>query len=210
MRVDALSCNKCGAPLQVSETTNYVTCSHCGSRLVVRRNEAAVYTEILSEIKQDTGAILNHTNTLLEQNRQMASQLTRMRLQGELEKLDQEWASTEKAYFASFHEGTKRIPSKQQAKGRVTLSVVVSLLGAFFTLVGVINMLMPRPSGVSLVLGVLILIYGFASYRRAKWDLNYAIAYENVWIMHMKNREAIMYQLRQLDAPPAQLQSQPY
>ena len=47
MELISVSCNHCGAPLEVPPGANYVTCAHCGSRLAVKRTGSAVYTELL-------------------------------------------------------------------------------------------------------------------------------------------------------------------
>ncbi len=47
-----LNCNACGGPLDVHSTANFVTCSHCGSQLAVKRNETVAYTEVLKQVEQ--------------------------------------------------------------------------------------------------------------------------------------------------------------
>jgi DNA-directed RNA polymerase subunit RPC12/RpoP len=110
MHVESLSCGNCGAPLDVQSNINYVTCAHCGSRLVIRRTENSAYTEVLTDIKKDTGEILRHTDTIRRQNRQIASEMTRMRLEGELKELDDRWSASARKWIDAFPRGTTSIP----------------------------------------------------------------------------------------------------
>lgn len=54
MELETLSCNNCGAPLQVPENANFVSCAQCGSQLAVKRNESARYTEVLQRLDTRT------------------------------------------------------------------------------------------------------------------------------------------------------------
>ena len=45
MQVEKISCNSCGAPLEVAETTQFATCRHCGAKLSIQRTDTATFTE---------------------------------------------------------------------------------------------------------------------------------------------------------------------
>lgn len=77
--MDTLSvrCNHCGAPLQVSDATRFVTCQFCHSSLEVKRTESSVFTAEVARIAENTG--------------KMAESLEVIALQNEIEKLDREW-----------------------------------------------------------------------------------------------------------------------
>jgi DNA-directed RNA polymerase subunit RPC12/RpoP len=66
MELISLSCNKCGAPLEVPINANFVTCSYCKSRLAIHSTENAYYTEVLGEIDRKTSKILSKVDTLLD------------------------------------------------------------------------------------------------------------------------------------------------
>jgi hypothetical protein len=70
VKVTALSCGKCGAPLSVPERTQFLTCTFCGSRLEVHREGGAAYTAVLEKLADD---------------------LETVRLQNELERVDREY-----------------------------------------------------------------------------------------------------------------------
>lgn len=76
--MDTLSvrCNHCGAPLQVSGSTRFVTCQFCHSSLEVKRTNTSIFTEEVSKIAENTG--------------KMAESLEVIALQNEIEKLDRE------------------------------------------------------------------------------------------------------------------------
>jgi hypothetical protein len=63
----SLSCNKCGAPLEVPAGTNFLTCSYCKSRLAIHTSGSAFYTEVLEQIDQKTTQILDKVDTLVSQ-----------------------------------------------------------------------------------------------------------------------------------------------
>lgn len=77
METLSVRCNHCGAPLQVSEATRFVTCQFCHSSLEVKRTEGSVFTEEVARIAENTG--------------KMAESLEVITLQNEIEKLDREW-----------------------------------------------------------------------------------------------------------------------
>jgi LSD1 subclass zinc finger protein len=52
--LETLACNNCGAQLQVPSGANYVTCAHCNSQLVVRRDPTVTYTQKLDQIDRRT------------------------------------------------------------------------------------------------------------------------------------------------------------
>lgn len=76
--MDTLSvrCNHCGAPLQVSDATRFVTCQFCHSSLEVKRTESSIFTEEGAKIAANTG--------------KMAESLEVIALQNEIERLDRE------------------------------------------------------------------------------------------------------------------------
>ncbi len=73
----SVRCNHCGAPLQVSDATRFVTCQFCQSSLEVKRTDSSIFTEEVAKIAENTG--------------KMAESLEVIALQNEIEKLDREW-----------------------------------------------------------------------------------------------------------------------
>ena len=77
MEMVSVRCNHCGAPLEVGETTRFVTCQFCDSQLEVKHTESSVFTEEISRIARTT--------------EKMSGKLDVISLQNEIEQLDREW-----------------------------------------------------------------------------------------------------------------------
>jgi len=109
MQLTTLDCNNCGAPLEVSDSTQYVSCGHCGAQLVVRRTSNSAFTEILDEMLQ---------------------RLTRIERQNELVDLEREWEEEKQSYLIQGKNGVSHIPTHFHAG----MSGVVGLFGLFWTI----------------------------------------------------------------------------
>src|SRR4051794_6976316 len=83
--VSTVACNHCGAPLQVGPTTRFVTCTYCGAKLEVHRTATSMYTEVLEQIDQRTA--------------KMAQDLEYIKRQGEIDRLDRDWALRRDSYM---------------------------------------------------------------------------------------------------------------
>ncbi len=75
---ESLNCNNSGTPLEVPAGANYITCTHCGTHLAVRRSESVLYTEKIDQIDQRT--------------QEIAEQVSRLTAQQRLDELDRQWA----------------------------------------------------------------------------------------------------------------------
>ena len=111
METLSVRCNHCGAPLQVSDATRFVTCQFCQSSLEVKRTDSSIFTEEVAKIAENTG--------------KMAESLEVIAIQNEIERLDRE--------------NTPSLAEKStpQAKGAEGLIAVIGLLmmivfGVFF------------------------------------------------------------------------------
>jgi LSD1 subclass zinc finger protein len=109
MKLLSLTCNQCGAPLEVPEGAKFITCTHCSTRLVVQQSGGAAYTETLEAIGQRTEKIADDVETL--------------KLQGELDRLDREWMLEREQYMVRDQHGGRRLP-RRAAAGIVTAIVV--------------------------------------------------------------------------------------
>jgi hypothetical protein len=76
METISVRCNHCGAPLQISDATRFVTCQFCQSSLEVKRTDSSIFTQEVAKIAENTG--------------KMAESLEVIALQNELERLDRE------------------------------------------------------------------------------------------------------------------------
>jgi hypothetical protein len=115
MELVSVSCNHCGAPLEVGDQTRFVTCQFCQNRLAVKHSGSATYTEVIGQIAGNT--------------QQMASNLRVIELQNELERVDREWDSEKGRFCTTNRHGRSSKPSL--AVGVVIL-FMVGAFGVFF------------------------------------------------------------------------------
>jgi hypothetical protein len=77
MKFITLSCNQCGAPLQVSEEAKFATCRFCSAQLAIEYSPGATFTRVLE--------------VLCRQTADTARDLEAVKLHQELEQLDRNW-----------------------------------------------------------------------------------------------------------------------
>jgi DNA-directed RNA polymerase subunit RPC12/RpoP len=113
----ALSCNHCGAPLDLPSSTRFATCAHCGSRLVVSETGGAWVTVVLDELTAKTD--------------RLGGALRELQLRDELERLDAEWA----ARLAN--DDFPAIPVDAERSGRMQggLAILCGFVGLAFAMV---------------------------------------------------------------------------
>lgn len=97
MEVLGLTCNHCGAPLEVPSGTRFITCKYCSSRLEVHQTESAAYTEVVQALTEKTAEIADDLETIKLQNR--------------LEQLDREWAMARERFVTRDKDGSVSEPS---------------------------------------------------------------------------------------------------
>jgi LSD1 subclass zinc finger protein len=93
----SVSCNNCGAPLEVPRGARYLTCNYCNSRLEVHATDSATYTDVLETIQEKTS--------------QMADDLGAIRRQNELEQLDRQWALERQEHLVHGKDGSTSEPA---------------------------------------------------------------------------------------------------
>jgi hypothetical protein len=155
----AVTCNECGAALDVPAGARFVTCTYCGSRLEIHRSGGAAYTEVLDAIEENTERI--------------AEDVGQIRLQNELEQLDREWMMRREQLMVTGRHGSRYVPGKVGALVGAAIAAVfgifwtvaASSMGApgFFPLFGVVFVVVAVAGG----------IYGFTKageYEQAERD----------------------------------------
>jgi hypothetical protein len=103
MQVEKISCNSCGAPLEVAETTQFATCRHCGAKLSIQRTDTATFTEVLEQLAAKTD--------------QLSEQVQSLTGHSELAALDREWQMDRENYMVTRRDGARHIPSEAGAIG---------------------------------------------------------------------------------------------
>jgi DNA-directed RNA polymerase subunit RPC12/RpoP len=177
-----LTCGHCGAGIEVAATSRFATCAHCGARLAIHHAPAASYSEVLQQVRaRSTGT---------------ASDLERVQLQHELEKIDLAWQMRSRRLIADPQEarvGKSPDPSILRA---IALAVLVFAWGLVPLLVAVgphitfdtswvVPLVLPLGTGVSLVL------VGFAGAAASKGKNGPQMAYDRERAEIVRRLEAL-------------------
>jgi hypothetical protein len=182
VQVLSLTCNHCGAPLDVPEAMRFVTCEHCGSRLEVHRTGSAAYTQVLEQIDQRT--------------RNIEQDIEALRLQQELEQLDRDWATKRKGLMDRNGEGQTSVPTALGnvigAMGLGVCGLVWLGIGSFMghAMPGFTGGLQPFFTWIGLGVVVLAVILGISGMGKAS-------AYRNAEILYQQQRAALLARIGQ-------------
>lgn len=148
MELETITCNNCGAPLQVPAGAKFITCNHCQSNLAIHRNDSATYTEKIAQIEEHT--------------QEMASDLAQLRYESELARVDREWERERESYLVRDKEGNSSEPS---AVGSLIGGALATVFGLFW--MGFTSS-MPMAGSFSLFglvfigFGILVAIFGYS------------------------------------------------
>lgn len=110
----AVTCNRCGAALEVPPGTRFLTCTYCGTRLEVHRSGGAAFTEILQSIDQRT--------------EQIAGDVEQIRRQNDLEQIDREWAMRREQLMVTTKHGGRTAPSRIASVFAIVIALVFGSL----------------------------------------------------------------------------------
>ncbi|MEP6774751.1 MAG: hypothetical protein ABJA50_04070 [Chloroflexota bacterium] len=173
MQVETLSCNNCGAMIELPTTANYATCAHCGAHLVVRRGETACYTEVLAQ-----------PEVVGTQKESADAELRRRRIEMAIMTLDQEWEGRRTQHMVRSRDGHLIVPDISQA--------ITYLLGILGLLVFLGFPLITSKSTASsigaagfLIIGVFVAVFAGLAWRRYIKYKKY-LAAENAYL-HRRN-----------------------
>lgn len=122
MDLSPVVCNNCGAPLQIPDSANFVTCQHCQSQLEVKRNESVAWTEKLEQLQ-----------TIDRRTGQLLDQMAQLRYQTELSHIDRAWDREEQRFMVRDQYGNTRRPSQM---GSIVGGCAVAAFGFFFMFTG--------------------------------------------------------------------------
>jgi DNA-directed RNA polymerase subunit RPC12/RpoP len=171
MRILSLTCNHCGASLEVPQKTRFVTCRYCSSRLEIKQSSGTIYTEVLEAIDEKTDKIVEDLEVL--------------KLQSRLEQLDREWEVEREQYLLRGKHGETMVPTRG-------VIVVVGIIGCLFGLFWIIlTRLMGAPIIFSLF-GIIIVVGVFAVIIKA---MSGAKAYERRKQIHDSKREQLIAEI---------------
>lgn len=117
MKIISLKCNNCSADLEIPENTNFFNCSFCNSSLAIKRSGKAIFTEVLSGIKEDTGQILDLSENIL--------------IEKKIARLDRDWEQTQEKYKTYHKNGSYSLPGDKQQ------SINAFILMALFPIIAI-------------------------------------------------------------------------
>ncbi len=179
-----LSCNECGAPLEVPTKTKFLNCRFCGSRLAVAHSGGATYTETLEALNQKTDLL--------------AYEIEILRLEREIERLDRDWDVESRLHMIKDKNGHAQIPTKGGAFTIVSVFLV-------FGLVLVIYSFMLDESVIFALFGMVVIVTGsFMGYTHHTKATFYQLAHTN----YLNTRFDVVNKLNALRAS-ANSESQP-
>lgn len=173
MRLVSLNCNQCGAPLEVPEKVQFVTCGYCSARLSIQRSGGAVYSQALDEVEKRT--------------EQIADDLETIKLQNELASLDRQWMLDRDKYRVKGRDGEYSVPSQA---GSIVGMILAAGFGLFWT-VGAASMGAPFFFPLFGIVFVILAIGGGIS------SLNKAAAYQDSHGIYEARRKSLLQQIRE-------------
>lgn len=151
MRTEELTCNSCGAPLEVPEGASYVRCNHCRQQLAIRRSDSVTFTETVEDLVETTEALSDQIEELTRQNK--------------LADLDRRWERDRERFMVKDSEGRLRMPN---SGGAVVGGFVAVAFGVVWTAMAIgITSGAPAegPFGVARIVfpafGILFIVGGF-------------------------------------------------
>lgn len=97
MQLETITCNNCGAPLEIPDTANFVSCNHCASQLAIRRTGSTTYTEQLEQIEGNQDEMLDR--------------LERIEREQKLAALDRGWEQAKRDDMITDKNGREHLPT---------------------------------------------------------------------------------------------------
>ncbi len=110
MTLEPITCNNCGAALDVPPEANYVTCAYCGSRLEVKRTPSVVYTQVLQQLDART--------------QRLSADVSQLQLDRELAQIDRDWEQQRQRYLLRDRTGATIEPGGPLTAWSVGLTVI--------------------------------------------------------------------------------------
>jgi hypothetical protein len=180
MELVRLSCNGCGADLDVSDDTRFITCGYCSAKLEVKRTESAAYTRVrkaVERVERRTEEIAGEVKELREENRMLS-------LERDIDQLDREWEERKKELMLRAKDGTLRVPTRGQALAiGLVAAVAAILMGGMGT---------KLRDGMGAIIGLFV---GGVGLIVAVLQHNKALAYERAHTEYLDRRDALTDQL---------------
>lgn len=171
MKLIALNCRNCGAPLQVPDDLKHVTCMHCETQLAIVHEGGAAYTEKLDALSERTDQI---EDKLAELNRRQ-----------KLTALEQSWQREQESLKIRAKDGSAHLPSKT---GGIITGVAGVCVGIFIMMLGIGSVGGSEAGGGMVLIGFLFIFIGIGG---AIWQVHRADKYEKAKQRYQSRRRQI-------------------
>ena len=117
---EELTCNSYGAPLEVLDSADFVTCNHCSTWPAVRRTDNITFTEQLDRLAKKT--------------EELSERLDNLNYQHDLETIDREWDFEREKYMISGRDGVRSIP---ETGSSVVGGIIIGVFGCLWAAIAV-------------------------------------------------------------------------
>tara|TARA_R110002126_G_scaffold12416_10_gene54028 strand:- start:3541 stop:4062 length:522 start_codon:yes stop_codon:yes gene_type:complete len=168
MKLLALNCNQCGAPLEVPDRANFVTCNFCSTRLSIQKTDKVVFTEAIGEIQERT--------------RDIASDVAFLRMQSQLAELDRQWVIRRDSFMTPDADGQMRLVGKKTA---IAAGIVAVVMGFGLSFAIATSSESPGFALIPPVFTLFVLFTAKMTYRRAD-------RFENEQLDYRRARQALL------------------
>jgi hypothetical protein len=116
MKLLSLTCQHCGAPLEVPAKITQLTCQFCGTRLKVERTGSAAYTEAIGDLVQQMARVTDNTDQL--------------KIEQEIARLDRDWMMNRERFMVRGKDGQLDVPTRTSA---AIAGVIIVAFGIVWT-----------------------------------------------------------------------------
>lgn len=180
MKLLALVCPSCGAPISVPESANHLTCEYCEVLLTVERSGGGGGIVSLHEMSERTA--------------RMEETLRKIRLEQELQALSRRWAKERRQFFYRDYQGERLHTGAAGVYG----GFVAGFAGLMFLFIGA-TLGEETLRNVGILVVVLGITMGIAGHR---WGLRQREAYGRALRRYRKRREEVIA-ASELESPGA-------
>lgn len=173
-----LTCEVCGAKLEVPAGVHAVHCHHCRASFKVRHHEGTIHLELLPEEPEGAGSMSHSTKI--------------MHLQSRLALLDHEWA-----HFVSSRHSHRKLDAKQYEPSN---GFVVILSLAFVTVGGLLiywGMRVPGATAAAVIGGLIVggsILFGY-------WKVRTVNRYRSARKKYHQAKADLVDEIRRLEMP---------
>ena len=115
LKLLALTCSNCGAPVSIPSGVEFFTCSHCHSKLSLQKSGGAYITAVLQEIDGRTDRLENEVRLL--------------RLRDELHEHERRWERERPRHMIRDGQGRMIVPRPLGARVLVVYVLLVGIVG---------------------------------------------------------------------------------